>query len=284
MKGHVHVVGDKGGDEELFVPIGVGLRSQHRCGHGCGIHRNGSAIGPRMMTPLAKGEPVPSPVGAWLIQPATQARVRAVAGLCIDEFEKLQMPFFPLPGWKERARDEAIEQWSKSREALLAGSQPHALLVAERVAADSGRSFEGVDDGPLGFAEVGFLPAPPEPNEKMDSEKPGQTVSEVYAASKAAEAATETLELFPYLANLAVRAGARRRGLGKELVAACERKAAEFGFDRMYIKVERSNIAARRLYDQAGYRLVYLQPAGWTRKQGPTDSNLFLRKDGLRRS
>ena len=162
-----------------------------------------------------------------------------MAALCIDEFEKLKMPLFPLPGWKERAREEAIEQWSASREALLAGSQPHALLVAERDPVDSGRYFAGVDAGPLGFAELGLLPAPPEPKEKPGSQDEEPAVSPVPGAG------TDEAKQFPYLANLAVQAGARRLGLGKELVAASERQAADFGFDRMYIKVERGNIAAR---------------------------------------
>ena len=63
------------------------------------------------------------------------------------------------------------------------------------------------------------------------------------------------------------------------VLTATEQQAVEYGFDRMYIKVERENYAARRLYDQLGYRLVYLQPAGWTPKEGATDTRLFLRKD-----
>ena len=74
--------------------------------------------------------------------------------------------------------------------------------------------------------------------------------------------------------------GARRLGLGKELVLATERKAAELGFDRMYIKVDRQNFDARRVYDRLGFRVVYLQPLTDPRK-GPTGANLFLRKDGL---
>ena len=98
----------------------------------------------------------------WTIQPATDtATVRSVAGLSIDQFEKLPLPLLPLPGWEERARTAAISEWTASRQVMLGGSQPHALLVASHEA-EQGRYFEGVDDSLLGFAELGLLPAPPE--------------------------------------------------------------------------------------------------------------------------
>ena len=169
----------------------------------------------------------------WTIQPATDtATVRSVAGLSIDQFEKLQLPLLPLPGWEERARTAAIAEWTASREALLSGSQPHALLVASRNEAEQGRYFEGVEDSLLGFAELGLLPAPPEqragwPGESRDGEESTAAAltaegsegadAETAAAASADEAA---VELFPYLANLAVKAGARRMGLGKALVQA----------------------------------------------------------------
>ena len=59
---------------------------------------------------------------------------------------------------------------------------------------------------------------------------------------------------------------------------ATERKAAELGYERMYIKVDRQNFDARRVYDRLGYRIVYLQPRTDPRK-GPPGANLFLRKD-----
>ena len=97
----------------------------------------------------------------WTIQPATDtATVRSVAGLSIDQFEKLQLPLLPLPGWEERARTAAVAEWTASRQVMLDGSQPHALLVASRNEAEQGRYFEGVDDSLLGFAELGLLPAP----------------------------------------------------------------------------------------------------------------------------
>ena len=100
----------------------------------------------------------------WVVQLATDSQIQSVASMCIEEFETLQMPLFPLPGWEERARTEAIAQWSASRKALLADSNaPHALLVVTRDEAEAGRYIEGVgEDGVLGFAELGVLPAPPE--------------------------------------------------------------------------------------------------------------------------
>ena len=231
----------------------------------------------------------------WTIQPATDtATVRSVAGLSIDQFEKLQLPLLPLPGWEERARTAAIAEWTASREALLSGSQPHALLVASRDEAEQGRYFEGVDDSLLGFAELGLLPAPPEQRAALNAGWPGESRdgeestaaaltaegsegadAETAAAASADEAA---VELFPYLANLAVKVGARRMGLGKALVQATEQRASELGYSRMYIKVDRQNFEARRVYDRLGYRIVYLQPRTDPRK-GPLGANLFLRKD-----
>lgn len=203
---------------------------------------------------------------SWCIQPAVDAKnIRAAAGLCIDEFERLEMPLLPFPGWKEKARDKAVDEWSASREAMLKSTDPHALLVVLRDEADAGRYFEGIDDSLLGFAEVGLLPAPPEKAEDDGDDDSSKSPSSA---------------LFPYLANLAVKTGARRLGLGKELVLATERTAVEMGHDRLYIKVDRQNFEARRLYDRLGYRLVYLQPRLDPRK-GPTGANLFLRKDGL---
>jgi ribosomal protein S18 acetylase RimI-like enzyme len=215
-----------------------------------------------------------SSAAAWQIQPASLTQLRKCASLCIDEFEQLQMPLLAFPGWEERAREEAIGGWASSREALLSGSEAHALLVAIRDEMDAGRYFEGVDDGLLGFAEMGLLPAPPEQG--------GPSSSGSLDASPPPplpQAGAGAPPLYPYVANLAVKKGARRLGLGRELVLATERAAASCGYNRMYIKVDRQNFDARRLYDKLGYRLVYLQPRTDPRK-GPLGANLFLRKDG----
>jgi ribosomal protein S18 acetylase RimI-like enzyme len=190
------------------------------------------------------------------------------------------MPLFPLPGWKEKARESAIAQWATSREKLLKGDQAHALLVALRNEADSGRYFEGVEDSLLGFAEMGLLPAPPEKTAGQQDDDSSMTAAEAAAAEAAAKEAAANPELYPYLANLAVKSGARRIGLGKALVEATEATASSLGFNRIYIKVDRTNFDARRLYDKLGYRLVYMQ------NKLPDQTNrqlqlqfLFLRKE-----
>jgi GNAT superfamily N-acetyltransferase len=219
---------------------------------------------------------LPLAIDAWAIQPAAGLIVRAAAALCVDEFEKLELPFLPVPGWKERARTDAIDKWAESRQGMLKGPQQHALLVAMRDEAESGRFLEGVgEDGLLGCVELGLLPAPPERRGKGQEESAS-------ASSAAPSSPAPTPALYPYLANLAVKSGVRQRGLGRELVEEVEAVAATWGFERMYIKVDRQNFDARRLYDRMGYAVVHMQPRIDPRT-GPTGAFLFLRKDGLKR-
>ena len=221
---------------------------------------------------------------SWHIQPAAPSHVRLAAGLCVDEFTALPLPLLPFPGWKRQARERAIDEWAASRRALLASGEPHALIVGLRDAAEAGRFFEGVDDGLLGFAELGLLPPPPE-GRAAAAEPAGEAIAGAEAATVAAEAtaaaaaaaAAAEPPMYPYIANVAVRVGARRLGLGRALVEEAERTAVELGFDRLYIKVDRQNFGARRLYDRLGYEICYLQnrPPDRTNKQRQM---LFLRK------
>jgi len=56
------------------------------------------------------------------------------------------------------------------------------------------------------------------------------------------------------LYSIAVSARARGAGVGKALLAAAERAAAEHGRDLMRLEVRKENRAARTLYERAGYR------------------------------
>lgn len=57
----------------------------------------------------------------------------------------------------------------------------------------------------------------------------------------------------PYLSDLAVADRCRRKGIGTELVKACEEACVEWGYDHLYLKVRMGNLAAQKLYENLGY-------------------------------
>lgn len=58
------------------------------------------------------------------------------------------------------------------------------------------------------------------------------------------------------LGNIAVAASWRRRGVGARLVATVLERAGEHGMREVFLEVRPSNTAARRLYEQFGFREV----------------------------
>jgi len=79
-----------------------------------------------------------------------------------------------------------------------------------------------------------------------------------YKNSPASELATELLppelELVCCLSNLSTSPNARRSGLGFKLCKEVEDVAQTFGFESLYLKVEKENVAARGLYEnKLGY-------------------------------
>lgn len=58
-----------------------------------------------------------------------------------------------------------------------------------------------------------------------------------------------------YLSNLAVREAARRQGIARQLLLACEQTAQSWGFGELYLHVMEDNLRARQVYQQAGYHL-----------------------------
>lgn len=57
----------------------------------------------------------------------------------------------------------------------------------------------------------------------------------------------------PYLSDLGVSPPHRRRGIGEELVRACEEWTRERGYAKLYLKVEERNKGGCRLYSGMGY-------------------------------
>jgi ribosomal protein S18 acetylase RimI-like enzyme len=55
---------------------------------------------------------------------------------------------------------------------------------------------------------------------------------------------------------------ARRKGIGKNLLAECESVIAGWGFESAWLLVDESNIPAKRLYENAGFEILYRDPKG----------------------
>ncbi|CAN0040705.1 unnamed protein product [Phaeothamnion confervicola] len=70
-------------------------------------------------------------------------------------------------------------------------------------------------------------------------------------------AAFAAAELRPLLSNLAVAPAARRRGVGRRLVARCEATARGWGYGELLLLVDSANAAAIRLYEKMGYELLF---------------------------
>ena len=85
-----------------------------------------------------------------------------------------------------------------------------------------------------------------------------------------------------YLSNLAVRESARRQGVARQLLEACDRAAIAWGFHTLYLHVMEDNPRARSVYHEAGYRLCRIEPDPLAWLMGPwlapTPRRLLLRK------
>lgn len=58
------------------------------------------------------------------------------------------------------------------------------------------------------------------------------------------------------ITNVAVHPRWRRRGIGRELLTALLKEAAQKGVHRIFLEVRVSNEAARALYEQAGFQTI----------------------------
>lgn len=82
---------------------------------------------------------------------------------------------------------------------------------------------------------------------------------------------------YPYLSNLAVHPGSRRRGVARSLMAHCEQTALQWGFSSLHLHVLENNSSARQLYFRAGYRLQEVS-SGWDSLFFGQPRRLFLSK------
>ena len=78
------------------------------------------------------------------------------------------------------------------------------------------------------------------------------------------------------IADLAVAPGARRRGVGRALLARVLDELTGVGVRAVHLEVRESNLAARTLYEASGFRAVGRR-RGYYRQ--PTEDALLLRRD-----
>lgn len=76
--------------------------------------------------------------------------------------------------------------------------------------------------------------------------------------------------------TLAVRPDARRRGVGRSLVARAVSAGAEAGARRVFLEVADDNAAARALYARSGFRQVGVRPRYYARPDGSRRDALLL--------
>jgi ribosomal-protein-alanine N-acetyltransferase len=79
--------------------------------------------------------------------------------------------------------------------------------------------------------------------------------------------------------SVAVAARRRGRGVARRLLDLHLRRLAGLGIKTVFLEVEESNTAARRLYDRAGFREVGRRPGYYPQLQGPDLAALVLRRD-----
>lgn len=79
----------------------------------------------------------------------------------------------------------------------------------------------------------------------------------------------------PYIANLAVLPGWRRKGIASKLLSGAEGVASTWGSDRIFLHVLETNKAAQRLYLNAGYRIQRHSATAWNYFGTPREILLY---------
>jgi ribosomal-protein-alanine N-acetyltransferase len=78
---------------------------------------------------------------------------------------------------------------------------------------------------------------------------------------------------------IGVLASARRRGIGRQLLAATNEQAARLGARVLFLEVAESNHAGRSLYSAAGFRQVGRRPNYYRYPDGKAEAALIMRRD-----
>jgi DNA-binding MarR family transcriptional regulator/GNAT superfamily N-acetyltransferase len=92
------------------------------------------------------------------------------------------------------------------------------------------------------------------------AERDGENVGSVFLVRSRDDRTHEPIDGVAQLRMLLVEPAARGLGIGARLVAECERFARERGYRRIMLWTNSVLLAARGIYQKAGYRLVASQP------------------------
>jgi len=107
------------------------------------------------------------------------------------------------------------------------------------------------DDGLLAAPDA---PYPPEWEVAQYAERDLSFIGSVEISTREFKLPTHSLCDGVYISHMAVAVGCRRRGIGKQLLRAAQAEIAQRGeFDGVWLHVEKTNDAAIRLYEQAGF-------------------------------
>jgi ribosomal-protein-alanine N-acetyltransferase len=79
--------------------------------------------------------------------------------------------------------------------------------------------------------------------------------------------------------TVAVHPDARRGGVGTRLVRAAARRASAGGAARLFLEVADDNVAARALYDRAGFVVAGRRKGYYARDNGPRADALIMSLD-----
>lgn len=82
---------------------------------------------------------------------------------------------------------------------------------------------------------------------------------------------------YPYISNLAVAENYRRLGIGKRLLAMCEKFTLDWGYSEMRLHVLDNNDVAKQLYCNSGYQISQIE-ANWSSMWFDYSPRLLLKK------
>ncbi len=208
----------------------------------------------------SRGRPEPSSISRWLVSDVAVRRATSQDLRTLSEI--LAASFHETQGWRTWLLPLIrLGIYEDLRHRLRDRHHPHACLVAidgDRPRLVQGRdgAFLDRDDQLLGTVELSLKSTP-------------ATMWQMNGLS------------YPYISNLAVRPQARRCGVARQLLAACEQTALEWGFRDVYLHVLDNNLPARALYTQLGYRIRRVEIT-WGASWFGQPRQLFLSKSLIR--